>query len=214
MKGDLSLLELICWPFPAFPVLLCTLCGSAIWNTTGIQHAAGTIFLFFFVNSKHRCFVSALNWISLICTCQPERSRGGQCGGLISTKICTDCASVWQSPLEKDVKCLAEHQRLCGHFIAINTAQTRCNVMCLLLCGCLPTDPAFYTVLCTLCSSQCVYITGSNNYIHLCHMVEAICYPFTVLMTKSFVICTAATKQSYLQLCVDAEMWACFALSY
>ena len=78
------------------------------------------LFFFFFLQSPHRRFDSALNWISLGCTCQPEQSRGGQCGGLIRTEICTDCASVWHSPQEKDVKCPAEQQRLCGHFVAIS----------------------------------------------------------------------------------------------
>ena len=50
--------------------------------------------------------------------------------------------------------------------------------------------------------SQCVWIIGSNNYIHLCPTVEAIYNPVTVVMTKSFIIPT--TKQH-----LHIKLWWC-----
>lgn len=130
--------------------------------------------------------------------------------------MCTDCVSVWQSPQEKDVKFHAENQRavLCGHFIAINTVPfiTQCNVICLFLCGCLSTDPVCYTVLRTHCSSQCVQIIGSNNYVHFCHMVDIIYFSVTVVMTKNFNFDNVKSSNETLRR-VDSEMPTCYMLS-
>lgn len=49
---------------------------------------------------------------------------------------------------------------------------------------------------------QCLWIIGSNNYIHLCPTVEAIYNRVTVVMTKSFIIRT--TKQH-----LHIKLWWC-----
>lgn len=174
MKGDLSLLKQngdLFWYFQRYYALCVTTPSEtrAAFNTL----LAPISFFFFF--GKLFIDVLFLCWIELASAAHASLNRaevgsaGVQLGqkSALTVPLCGRAhrKRMWNALLRpKDWVCVGISLQLIQRY-------THCNAICLFLCGCLLTDPVCYTALCTLCSSQYVWIIGRNNYIHLCHIV-------------------------------------------
>lgn len=168
-------------------VFYCVVGLSGIWAT--FKNAGIT---FFMLKHPHSGFCLCFS----SCSRQNKQNSGGQCGGLIRTKVCIHPASVWQKATGKRMWNAPLRPKHCvGILLQLIHHHTLCNLMSFFFC--VHAVRFCATSLHPMFVSLCVQIMDSDNYIHRCHTFGAIYYPFTAVTRRSSTMWTAAQNSFF-----------------